>query len=308
MSIDSYQGCIIPIYDLLIQPPPSSQGRGIQMRDVNRLIIVLGGLVAAVHLLARGVAAAQPVATPGVGVVPPPTDDATAIQLDPTMAFIIVLMLLLLALIVVALLFRYLRESRQDYYETIREFGRKGVYFNPVLVSSTAVAGEVEAPNGAQVETATFELAGPGIVALGQEARFAALRNGVAADSTTWVLTFADGTAVPTDRATLNQSAGSSVTLTAVKPGIYVLAATDPGPPALTLRSVITAQTLPAGSTLPDLPFIGQGYGSIVGAVIIVAALVVLAATRAIDADVVGVILGALTGYLFGAGITRNQD
>ena len=83
------------------------------MRHFNRLIIVLGGLVAAVHLQARGVAAAQPVATPEAGIVPPPTDDRTAIQLDPTMAFIIVLMLLLLALIVVALLFRYLRESRR---------------------------------------------------------------------------------------------------------------------------------------------------------------------------------------------------
>lgn len=56
------------------------------------------------------------------------TSDATAVVLDSTMAFVIVLALLLLALIVLVALFRYLRESRQDYYGTIdpriREKGR----------------------------------------------------------------------------------------------------------------------------------------------------------------------------------------
>ena len=54
------------------------------------------------------------------------------------------------------------------------------------------------------------------------------------------------------------------------------------------------------GEGLPELPFIGLGFGSIVGAIVLIAALVVLAATRAIDADVAGVVLGALAGYLFG--------
>ena len=35
--------------------------------------------------------------------------------------------------------------------------------------------------------------------------------------------------------------------------------------------------------------------------------VVVLAATRAIDADIIGVLLGSIAGYLFGVGINRNS-
>jgi hypothetical protein len=58
---------------------------------------------------------------------------------------------------------------------------------------------------------------------------------------------------------------------------------------------IAAASTMVEG-LLPQ-PFIGHGFSSVVGAVVIVAALVVLIATRAMDPDVVGVILGALTGY-----------
>jgi hypothetical protein len=59
---------------------------------------------------------------------------------------------------------------------------------------------------------------------------------------------------------------------------------------------------------VPKLPFIGEGYGSIVGAILLLAVVVVLAATRAIDADIVGVLLGSIAGYLFGVGISRNTS
>jgi hypothetical protein len=234
------------------------------------------------------------------------TSDATAVVLDSTMAFVIVLALLLLALIVLVALFRYLRESRQDYYGTIREFGKRGVFFNPVLVNATAPTGVLETTGGG---TDTFEVAGPGLIASGQGASFTARRNSVAAEGTAWTLTLPDGATVPPESATLSPSPASSVVLTATKPGVYVLTAANPGPPELVMRTVVTVQSPPvSGEDFPHLPFIGQGFGSIVGGIIVVAALVVLAATRAIDADVVGVILGALTGYLFGAGVTQNRE
>jgi hypothetical protein len=234
------------------------------------------------------------------------TSDATAIRLDPAMAFVIVLVLLALAVIVLALLFRYLSESRRDYYDTIREFARKGVFFSPVLVSpTTTTEAALEAMGGA---ADTFEVAGPGLVAPGQEAVFTALRNGVAAESTVWSLSTPSGDIVPAESAALDRGSGPSVTLTATKPGLYVLTATQPGPPDLVMRSAITVATAATGDEkLPELPFIGQGFGAIVGAVVVIAALVALAATRAIDADVVGVILGALTGYLFGVGVTQSR-
>ena len=70
------------------------------------------------------------------------------------------------------------------------------------------------------------------------------------------------------------------------------------------MRTVLTVVEPPVSdSEMPSLPFIGQGFGSIISAIVLIAALVVLASTRAIDADVVGVVLGALAGYLFGVGM-----
>ena len=234
------------------------------------------------------------------------TSDATAIRLDPAMAFVVVLVLLALAVIVLALLFRYLSESRQDYYDTIREFARRGVFFSPVMVSPTTTAESLEAVGGGLADT--FEVAGPGLVAPGQEAIYTALRGGVAAEGALWSLSTPSGDVVPAESAALDRSSGPSVTLTATKPGLYVIAATHPGPPDLIVRSAVTVATPATGDEkMPELPFIGQGFGSIIGAVVVVAALVALAATRAIDADVVGVILGALTGYLFGVGVTQSR-
>jgi hypothetical protein len=266
-----------------------------------------------------------PIATPTPTVTPtmtptptPPArpDDPTAILLEPAMAFLIVLGLLGLAVFALARLFTYLTDSRKDYYATVREFARKGVFFNPLLVTPTT--GTVGAAAAADVEpVASFDVAGPGVIALGQSAVFSAHQNGSPASATQWELRTPAGDVVPPDSASLDAPVGSTVTVTAAKSGTLMLIATLPaipgtpelpGTPTLLIRTLVTVlEPPPAGEDLPDLPFIGQGFGSIISAIVIVAALVVLAATRAIDADVVGVVLGALAGYLFGVGVASKS-
>jgi hypothetical protein len=232
------------------------------------------------------------------------------------MAFLIVLGLLGLAVFALARLFTYLTDSRKDYYATVREFARKGVFFNPLLVTPTT--GTVGAAAAADVEpVASFDVAGPGVIALGQSAVFSAHQNGSPASATQWELRTPAGDVVPPDSASLDAPVGSTVTVTAAKSGTLMLIATLPaipgtpelpGTPTLLIRTLVTVlEPPPAGEDLPDLPFIGQGFGSIISAIVIVAALVVLAATRAIDADVVGVVLGALAGYLFGVGVASKS-
>jgi len=234
------------------------------------------------------------------------TNDPTAVLLDPPLAFLAVLMLLILAIFVLSRLFTYLTESREDYYSTVREFAGKGVFFSPVMVQPIADTLRTRALE--ETETISFEVTGPGALVRGVPGVFMALRNGISASSATWDLRAPNGDAVPTDTAVLEADAGSgNATVTAAKPGALVLVASlpaTPETPVLTVRTFINVVEPPVtGNDVPPLPFIGQGFGSIISAIVLIAALVVLASTRAIDADVVGVVLGSLAGYLFGVGI-----
>lgn len=237
---------------------------------------------------------------------PPPTNDPTAIELNATMAFLIVLALLGLLVYVLWRLFDYLRESRDGYYRTVSEFAHKGVFFSPVLVGTTAPSrGGLE--GAGDVVPATFALTGPGAMTTGQKAVFTALLNGSDDPSATWQVEPPPGAGLEDAGATLSGS-GASVTVEAPRQGAFVLVASHPGEPVLSVRTQVTVVEPPdEGGGFPNLPFIGQGYGSLVGAVVLIAALVVLATTRAVDADVVGVILGALAGYLFGVGINQGK-
>jgi hypothetical protein len=226
------------------------------------------------------------------------------VPLDPPLAFLVVLTLLILAIFVLSRLFTYLTESRQDYYATVREFARKGVFFSPVMVQPIATAVAEGVAQDSEVTT-SFEVTGPGALAPGQPGVFTALRNGGPATTATWELSTLNGDTVPADTASLAVAPDSgSATVTAAKTGALVLVASLPETPVLTVRTVLTVVEPPvADGELPSLPFIGQGFGWIISAIVLIAALVVLASTRAIDADVVGVVLGALAGYLFGVGI-----
>ncbi len=243
------------------------------------------------------------------------TNDATSTPLDPAMVLALVLVLLLVALFALSEIFRYLRDGREDYYKTFREFARKGVYVSPVMVDAITerLQPGVMTPEGAIQESPQapdrFVLTGPGILPVGESGIFNAVLNDAPADGTQWRITTPEGGEVPAISATLEPPAGGSTTFTGLKPGSYRLTATLPGfemsPPTTTI-TVIEPPT--AAGEIPSLPFIGEGYGSIVGAILLLAVVVVLAATRAIDADIIGVLLGSIAGYLFGVGINRNTS
>jgi hypothetical protein len=143
----------------------------------------------------------------------------------------------------------------------------------------------------------------------GQKAVFTALFNGVEDPTAEWSVE-APAIAGVEDAGAVVSGQGGSVSVSAERQGAFIPIATHAMElgPALTVRTQVTVVDPPAvGDEPPSLPFIGQGYGSLVGAVVLIAALVVLATTRAVDADVVGVILGALAGYLFGVGVNQGK-
>ena len=254
-----------------------------------------------------------PVASPVAGETILITNDPTAIALDPAMVLALVLVLLLVALYALSEIFRYLRDGREDYYKTFREFARKGVYVTPVMVNATATqsrpADAAFGPEAAPVSE-VFEMTGPGSLVTGDTATYKARLGIEPALRTDWRLVDANDVPIPAHNATLEAAAdGASAILSAAKPGSYVVSASPEGNPNLRVRLEVTAIDPPvADGQIPPLPFIGEGYGSIVGAILLLAVVVVLAATRAIDADIVGVLLGSIAGYLFGVGINRSTS
>jgi len=257
-----------------------------------------------------------PVASPVAGETILITNDPTAIALDPAMVLALVLVLLLVALFALSEIFRYLRDGREDYYKTFRELARKGVYATPVMVDATATQEPALrlAESGAILESdvnpALFRVSGPGVVVAGQSGTFTATLNEAPADGTLWELSASDGTPVSAQSATLEPATGGSATFTGLKPGSYRLRATPADPNlSMVVETAITVVEPPvADGDGPMLPFIGEGYGSIVGAILLLAVVVVLATTRAIDADIIGVLLGSIAGYLFGVGINRSTS
>jgi hypothetical protein len=104
----------------------------------------------------------------------------------------------------------------------------------------------------------------------------------------------------PAEGVTVTPSTGPRVEVVATAVGTIILTANVATPSPVTTTATIAVTAPPLNPAALDLPFIGQGFGSILGALILIAAVVALAATGAIDSDVIGVILGALAGYLFG--------
>lgn len=245
------------------------------------------------------------------------TNDATSTPLDPAMVLVLVLVLLLVALFALAEIFRYLRDGREDYYKTFREFARRGVYVEPVMVNATAAQAPaaLERADGSVQESAEapklFRVRGPGLIVAGSTETFQAFLNDQAAQGTLWALTASDGSPVPAESATLTPAAGAVTTFAAAKPGTYILTATPDAAQGLSVQVQTTIAVVepPTGEgAFPKLPFIGEGYGSIVGAILLLAVVVVLAATRAIDADIIGVLLGSIAGYLFGVGVSKTTS
>jgi hypothetical protein len=256
-----------------------------------------------------------PVASPVAGQPILVTNDPTSIALDPAMVLALVLVLLLVALFALSEIFRYLRDGREDYYRTFREFARRGVYVEPVIVNATAALASTVRTQGtegleeAAGPTTLFRVSGPGMIATGESGTFEAFFGEQPATETVWVLSKPDGSTAPAQDATLTPERGASATFSAARPGVYVLTATPAVGANMQVQTTINVVAPPpADGGVPKLPFIGEGYGSIVGAILLLAVVVVLAATRAIDADIVGVLLGSIAGYLFGVGISRNTS
>ena len=227
-------------------------------------------------------------------------------------AFLVILGLLVLVTFALWRLFDYLTESRKDYYNTVRALAARNMFPNPKIISGVGRATMV-APTAEGVER-TFEMEGPGLISPDQTVPYKALLDGADATGATWSVQPPTAQGLTAAAATVDPTVGANVTVTASSEGAFILVVTSGDQNPLTIRTAITVMTLPkeAGdSQSRQLPFIGEGFGSIVGALVLMVAVVVLGGAGIVDSDVVGAIFGALAGYLFGvvvAGANRTNS
>lgn len=201
--------------------------------------------------------------------------------------------LLLLAVVTVAMHYYFLNQSRREYFRAASLLFRKGVYPQPVpiLAQGDATGGTI----------APLEVIGSMALQRGQPGVFVALHNGVRDEQVVW-------TVEPADAATAMPEMGAVTSVTATREGSFSLsAAIDQGPAAPPQTITVLPDATSASASSPGLPFIGQGFASLVGAVVLIAAVVVLAAIRVDSWEVIGTIFGALAGYLFGTA-TNNRE
>ena len=201
--------------------------------------------------------------------------------------------------------FRYVTEIQEKYYALMEKLAAQGIATQPEIVRSSQFSDAALGlrPAAAMVDgpaqpAKTLQVKGPHILTIGVEssAFLATLcdpsneRQDPALDAK-WIVT-------PAGAASVNPTIGSSVKVTPTQLGAFVLHV-DAGSSATGTVEFSVATILPASKTV-SIPFIGEGWGTIILAIFFGAAVALLGLSRAIDPALVGTLMGALLGYIFG--------
>jgi len=266
------------------------------IRPVTRLAGAAASAFVLLGAAALPAIAADPSASPGTG-----SGAGTGI-LDAGQSLNGVIALLAFGVVVLAFIFLYLVFSERQFFQALRRAARAGGGVDVTEVSAIASAEHtIRAIAGEELTTrVSLKVSGPGEVVIGQPAVYHAKDDSNAdASDTVW-------TVDPDSRAAAIPSTGATVQVVAVKAGTFQLKASRAGgaaPVDLKVQAVKPAQ--PAGAAV-KLPFVGAGWGSIVGAVTIATLAGALGLAKIIGGEAVATILGALAGYLFGTNLSGS--
>lgn len=149
-----------------------------------------------------------------------------------------------------------------------------------------------------------LEVSGPLIVAVGIESEAFEVRSGGN------LVTEADWSVEPPDAATwkIAGTVGTGrITITAARAGALTLTASDKSQAGGGQSSApFQVVAVPPSGKQVDLPFVGQDFGTVLIAIILVAAVIVLAIGGILGAEAVATFFGGLLGYIFG--VARRDE
>lgn len=159
------------------------------------------------------------------------------------------------------------------------------------LGSIPRVSSVATFPRTAYVGELTIE--GPPIVPVGATSdEFVARTDGKPATDVDWGIEPSDAAAWRS----VESGSNAKITVTAARAGAFKLLATSGGFQSQPLQVV----AVPPSGKQADLPFVGQDFGTVLIAIILVAAVVLLAIGGILGAEAVATFFGGLLGYIFG--------
>jgi hypothetical protein len=255
---------------------------------IGTLLFVVSPALAGNHERVSSTSSAIFVVTQAPTITPAPTPtpgngtDITAAFQIPNL-FIFLLILLAFGLLVVSGLLFYIYKIQGKYYAATQSLSQRGVGVKATLISSILPEGVTEEDGREKLK-----IDGPGFVAVGTHADYIAkIGSNESSADTQW--TFAPEGAVG-----YNTQKGPKVTVTPLQIGSFRLSASVGGETVEYSVAVVPPQAT------QELPFIGQGFGSLVIAVLVIVALILLGVTGVLNPEAVGTLLGGLLGYIFG--------
>jgi hypothetical protein len=207
------------------------------------------------------------------------------------------------------MVFRYVTQLQTKYYDLAENLAKRGQSIQPVIVSASIPAGAREnmplpsavgAPEDEVPPAKVLGVRGPNTVTVNVESPpfTAVLQPGdkewPADEPVTWQI-------APESAGTLSQTTGLSVRVTPKQVGAFQLivkpqAATNDGE-AVHFPVAVVA---PVSGGI-SLPFVGEGWGTIVLAILFGLIIALLGLSRVLSTALIGTLLGALLGYIFGA-------
>lgn len=242
-----------------------------------------GGCVVALAFIASPILAQAPESTETVSTAPYP--------------FGLLIATLIFALLALAIVFVYIYFVQKKFYETSEGLGRLGravqVTSVSTFVAPTGLEGGLADATGAEA-VELLQVTGPASVPVGVEStEFSVIRveGGALVNEAVWSVD-------PPNAAIVNPQQGAKVKVIAAVPGVFKLIAevTTPKPGSAELP---VAAVAPQANAV-QLPFIGEAYGSITIAIILIAAIMMLSLFGTLSGEGAATLLGALLGYIFG--------
>jgi hypothetical protein len=282
------------------------------MRDSRRVLGALLALFVAAALLAP-VAAAQvgegdttqtttgPSTTPTTTTTPTtpgPTDQGeegqsggestTSTTKDEDSHSGLVVAALFFGFFVIVALLYYLSQVQGKYYRTSEGLVTLGKVI-PTAISIAAIERDRDG-----IEVAEIKIEGPGVVVCGQAAQFKAMSGG-AEQIVDWTVEHTDE---GTGQVGIEPASGSHVQVNAAEAGSYKLIAKQ----GAEVRDEVVFNAVvpePADQKSVGLPFVGEGYGTVVIAVVILTIAGALGFAGVLDTSAIATLLGAIAGYIF---------
>lgn len=214
-------------------------------------------------------------------------------QNDDDDVSLVVLVLLFGLLVIVAMLI-YLYAIQSRHYETVDAIVSVGGDIPPAVSVGTFALDRGDVP---------VTIDGPGIVTVGKPAAFTA-RQGSTEVIVDWSVEPARENAPA--GASVDPANGATTKLTATTAGSYKLTAKLQGQMAdqVTVMAVAPAG---GGSGGAGLAFIGEGYGTLVLAIVVLAAATVLGILDILDGAALATLFGTIVGYIFVKGAVATS-